>query len=85
MSQSRYQPAVRKRDAVSELRAAIAAADDRGVARQAMLLRLTHSDASLLKRSPDVAEDEISFEGGMTFLGIKVETGAVTVSALTAD
>lgn len=85
MSQSRYQPAVKKRDAVGELRAAIAEADGRGVDRHAMLLRLTHSDASLLKRSPEVANDEISFEGGMTFLGVKVETDVVTVSVLVAD
>jgi hypothetical protein len=49
-----------------------------------MLLHLTHSDASLLKRSNEVAQNEISFDGGMTFLGVKVEIGEVTVSALTA-
>jgi hypothetical protein len=81
---SRYTPPVRKRDAVTELRTAIAEAEGRGVKRKAMLLHLTHSDASLLKRSNEVAQNEISFDGGMTFLGVKVEIGEVTVSALTA-
>ena len=70
---------------MAEFRSAIAEAEGRGVKRASMLLKLTHSDASLLKRSHDVADDEISFESGMTFLGVRVETGAVTVSALTAD
>ncbi len=81
---SRYTPPARKRDAVSELRTAIAEAEGRGVKRKAMLLHLTHSDASLLKRSNEVAQNEISFDGGMTFLGVKVEIGEVTVSSLTA-
>lgn len=84
MSLSRYQPATKKRDAVAEFRAAISEADGRGVARDTMLLRLTHSDASALKRSRDVADEEISFDGGMTFLGVKVETGVVTTSELVA-
>lgn len=72
-----------RRNPVIELRAAIAEAEGRGVKRAKMLLKLTHSDASMLKRSHDVAPNEISFENGMTFLGVRVETGTVTVSALT--
>lgn len=75
-----------KRDVVSDLRGAIAEARDRGVKPAKMHLHLTHRDASLLKRSKEVADDEISFEGGeMRFLGVQVDIGAVAVSALTAD
>ena len=71
------------RNPVEDLRAAVAEAETRGVKRKAMWLRLTHRDASVLKRSPAVADDEISFDGGeMRFLGIAVEVGAVTVSEL---
>lgn len=84
MTNARYTPLSKKRDTVGELRTAIAEAEGRGVERAAMLLKLTHTDASVLKRSHDVADDEISFEGGMTFLGVRVETGTVTVSAQTS-
>lgn len=74
-----------KRDVIAEFRAAIAAADRDGADREALLLRVTHRDASLLKLSPSVALDEISFaDGQMRFLGVRVEVGAVTVSGLAA-
>jgi hypothetical protein len=73
------------KNAITELRAAIAEAEVAGTDRNALVLHLTHRDASLFKRSPAVAQDEISFLGGeMRFLGVKVEVGSVTVSALTS-
>lgn len=72
-----------KPDTIATLRGIIADADSQGADRAELLLHLTHRDAALLKRSPAVALDEISFLGGeMRFLGVKVEVGAVTVSAL---
>lgn len=74
-----------KSDTILTLRAAIADAGDKGEDLSVMTLHLTHRDAALLKRSPAVAMEEISFLGGeMRFLGVKVEVGAVTVSALGA-
>lgn len=73
-----------KKDAITDLRAAIGEAEGAGVDRDALILHLTHRDAALFKRSPAIAMEEISFLGGeMRFLGVKVEIGAVTVSALT--
>ena len=72
-----------KSDTITALRGLISDADGQGADRAGLLLNLTHRDAALLKRSPAVAMDEISFLGGeMRFLGVKVEVGAVTVSAL---
>lgn len=72
------------RNPIEDARAAIGAAERQGVARDSLRLRLTHRDASLLKRSPAVADDEISFDGGqMRFLGIPVEIGSTPVSELT--
>lgn len=74
---------VLKPDTIVTLRGIIADADSQGADRADLLLHLTHRDAALLKRSPAVALNEISFLGGeMRFLGVKVEVGAVTVSAL---
>lgn len=74
---------VPKSDTILSLRAAIADADDQGADRAGLTLHLTHRDAALLKRSPAVAMEEISFLGGeMRFLGVRVEVGSVTVSAL---
>lgn len=68
---------------LAELRGAISAAEAQGIARDAMVLRLTHRDDAMLKRSPDVTVDEIAFaDGRMRFLGVLVETGEVTVSRL---
>jgi hypothetical protein len=46
-----------------------------------MTLRMTLRDVSELKRDPKVATEDISFrDGKMTYLGVFVETGGVTVS-----
>jgi hypothetical protein len=67
----------------AEFRHAIAAAEADGVAREAMVLRLTLRDDAELKRDPAVAMDEISFVGGeMRFLGVRVVAGGVPVSSL---
>jgi hypothetical protein len=72
-----------KQDTIIALRAILADADDKGADRADLILHLTHRDAALLKRSPAVAMEEISFrDGEMRFLGVKVEVGDVTVSAL---
>jgi len=72
-----------KQDTIVGLREAIADADGQGADRADLTLHLTHRDAALLKRSPAVAMEEISFLGGeMRFLGVKVEVGSVTVSSL---
>lgn len=72
-----------KQDTIGGLREAIAEADGQGADRAGLTLHLTHRDAALLKRSPAVAMEEISFLGGeMRFLGVKVEVGSVTVSSL---
>ncbi|HEX6859002.1 MAG TPA: hypothetical protein VF138_02210 [Caulobacteraceae bacterium] len=48
-----------------------------------MLLRLTHGDASELKRDRTLAVEDISFaDGVMRFLGVKAELGGVTSSRL---
>ncbi|THD58611.1 hypothetical protein [Phenylobacterium sp.] len=48
-----------------------------------MTLRMTLRDVSELKRDPKVATEDISFrDGKMTYLGVFVETGGVTLSDL---
>lgn len=64
-------------------RGEIEKAEAAGLAREDMVLCLTHADASKLKRDPSLAISDISFsEGTMRFLGVKVLAGGVTVSAL---
>ena len=54
-----------------------------GVAREDMVLQLTYSDAQQIKRDSSLAVADVSFsEGVMRFLGVKVEQGGVSVSAL---
>ena len=80
----------RRPDAVSRLRRsadvfrlAIDNAVADGAKLDSMLLRLTLSDASELKRDNTLAIEDISFKGGvMRFLGVKVEPGGVTSSTL---
>jgi len=68
---------------IDDLRAAIVGAEAEGTAAGDMVLRLTFRDAALLKRSPVIGVHEISFsDGEMSFLGVKVVVGSVTVSAL---
>jgi hypothetical protein len=75
-------PAVPRKPAV-EFRDAIEKAELDGVARDDMLLKLTLSDASELKRDRTVAVADISFTGGtMRYLGVKVSQGGVPQSTL---
>lgn len=61
-------------------------AEAKGVEREAMLLRLTLSDVSHLKRDPNLALEDISFSDGvMRFLGVKVAQGGVSDSVLDED
>jgi hypothetical protein len=72
----RTSPAVRFRDQIE-----MAEAD--GFGRPQMMLRMTHADASLLKRDPSLAVSDISFADGiMRFLGVRVEEGGVAESVL---
>jgi hypothetical protein len=71
------------RPSVLDFRAAIAQAETDGLAKDALVLRLTHRDENELKRDRSVAIEEISFLGGkMTFLGVTVVTGGVVESVL---
>ncbi len=71
------------RSPAGRLRKQIEGAEAGGLGRPEMTLRLTHADASLLKRDPELAVADISFaDGVMRFLGVKVEAGGVTVSEL---
>jgi hypothetical protein len=72
-----------RRSPAGRLREQIERAEASGLRRKQMMLRLTHADASLLKRDPELAMSDISFaDGVMRFLGVKVEAGGVTVSEL---
>lgn len=73
----------RARNSAAIFRAAIDEALAGGVKPKDMLLRLTHGDASELKRDRTLAIEDISFKDGvMRFLGVKVEPGGVTTSRL---
>ena len=77
------QRAIRRGSAAEVARHAIEQAEQEGVERAKMILRLTLRDASELKRDPKLATADISFGGGgMRFLGVLVEQGGVTVSRL---
>ena len=70
---------------IEDLRIAIDRAAGEGVERADMLLRLTFRDASLIKRSPNVRIDEVSFaDGEMRFLGVRAVVGPVPLSKLEA-
>lgn len=72
----RATPAVHFR---GEIERAVAA----GLARKDLVLRLTHADASKLKRDASLAVTDISFsEGAMWFLGVRVQGGGVSGSFL---
>jgi hypothetical protein len=77
------QRTVRRGSAAEVARHAIELAEQDGVDRKKMILRLTLRDASELKRDPKLATADISFGGGgMRYLGVLVEQGGVTVSRL---
>lgn len=61
----------------------IEAAESDGVARSEMVVRLTLSDESRLRRDPAVAVSDIRFSGGvMRFLDVRVQPGGTSESRL---
>lgn len=67
-------------------RQAIEAQLEAGAQAQDMTLRLTHGDASRLRRDPAVAVSDITYAvGGMRFLGVAVAEGGVAESRLDVD
>jgi hypothetical protein len=76
-------PARRRGTAAEEARLAIEQADEDGVNRDAMTLRMTLRDVSELKRDPKVPMADISYgPDGMRYLGVAVDQGGVTQSTL---
>jgi hypothetical protein len=76
-------PSRRRGSAAEEARMAIEQADEDGVKRAAMTLRMTLRDASELKRDPKVPMADISYgPDGMRYLGVVVDQGGVTQSTL---
>jgi hypothetical protein len=76
-------PPPRRAPAAIHFRSQIEKAEAEGLSRDDMLLHLTLSDASALRRDRNLALTDISFVGGvMRFLGVKVEQGGVTESVL---
>lgn len=76
-------PARRRGSAAEEARIAIELADEDGVARAVMTLRMTLRDVSELKRDPKVPMADISYgPDGMRYLGVAVDQGGVTQSTL---
>jgi len=74
-------PAARSPD--NRFRGEIEAALADGVAREAMTLRLTLRDTHLLSRDPTIPLADISYaDGVMRFLGVRIEKGGVSASAL---
>ncbi|MET0338284.1 MAG: hypothetical protein ABW063_11070 [Caulobacter sp.] len=68
---------------ITQVREWIARADREGLVRDDLQLHLSHRDLSILKRSPSVATEEISFaDGVMRFLGVAVSNTAATESRL---
>lgn len=83
MTKKKQPPSLPASPTISDLRAAIAQAQSDGIRVKDLVLHLTHRDESRIKRSRDVAMDEVSFnDGEMRFLGVRVVTGSVTVSIL---
>lgn len=76
-------PKARLQDAATYFRSEIEKAEAAGAAREDMLLRLTLSDVSRLRRDRNLAVTDISFiDGVMRFLGVKVDEGNVSASVL---
>lgn len=72
-----------RRSSAAQFRREIEKAEADGVSREDMMLRLTLSDVTHLKRDPELAVSDISFaDGVMRFLGVKVEQGGVATSIL---
>jgi len=76
----------RRSSPAATFRAQIEKAEAEGCARGDMILKLTLGDASLLKRDSDVAVSDIGFaDGTMTYLGVAIQEGGVTQSALVRE
>jgi hypothetical protein len=76
-------PTRRRGSAAEEMRLLIDKADQEGVDRKLMVLRMTLRDVSELKRDPKVASEDIAYKDGqMRYLGIPVAQGGVTQSTL---
>ena len=76
-------PLPRRGSAAVQLRQQIEKAEAEGLDRAGMMLKLTHADASSLKRDPEVPMADISFaDGVMRFLGVRVVEGGVAQSEL---
>lgn len=75
--------APRRGSPANRFRHQIEKAEADGLSRPHMTLRLTHADASQLKRDPELAVSDISFaDGVMRYLDVKVTEGGVAVSEL---
>lgn len=78
-------PKARTLDAAAYFRTEIEKAEAAGAARESMLLKLTLSDVSRIRRDRNLSVTDISYaDGVMRFLGVKVDEGGVTVSVLNA-
>lgn len=84
VSPMRKPPYVSRRDSPANVfRKEIEKAEAEGVSRDQLVLQLTNSDVSHLKRDASLAVTDISFaDGVMRFLGVRVEEGAVSKSAI---
>jgi hypothetical protein len=76
-------PGPRRAAPAAYFRAEIEKAESQGVARDDMVLQLTLTDVSQLKRDQSVPLEDISFrDGTMQYLGVKVVQGNTSVSEL---
>ena len=76
-------PTRRRGSPAPAMRLQIVKADEHGVDRKLMVLRMTLRDVSELKRDPKVASEDIAYKDGqMRYLGIPVAQGGVTQSTL---
>ena len=75
-----------KEPVANRFRREIEQAEARGVARDAMTLKLTLGDASTLRRDRSLPLADISFgEGVMRYLGVAINQGGVAESSLTCE
>jgi hypothetical protein len=83
MSKKKQPPSLPASPSIVDMRTAIGLALADGIRRKSLVLHLTLRDESRIKRSREVAMDEVSFlDGEMSFLGVRVVTGSVAVSML---
>lgn len=76
-------PVARRAPPAIHFRGEIEKAEAAGFTREDLLLRLTLTDVSKLKRDTSLAVTDISFfDGAMRFLGVRVEAGGVAESIL---